>query len=333
MKLEVVKENTTLEMNLTQITQLCGKDIVKKAYILESLSKHFSGARYAEYEENMKDNIMLDGKKVGRKYFAIQRIQGREDLLGMIKLGKSSLMMKYLSGRFTDFACQKELDVIAEHLEKLYLEINAQLAEAFRNIEISYERKNLLDMIQSSMILGKEEKCLEQLTNGELLDTYIDLLGEIQEKTPEKCMVIIEDIDHLMSYSEYCAFYQKLKVLCRKYDMWFVLSSSMEGFVVLEREFLTGVHIVNDVIYNLPQEEQILGFMEEQYPYHRKWEAKEALESLRCIIQEIGQEEYTIDLQSMVMLRMINNSLCIKCKHTKGINSLEKSFLASKDMV
>lgn len=333
MKLEVSKGSTVYELNLLQITQLCGKNIMQKSYIIESLCKHFSGAKYAEYELEMQDNIFIDGKKAGRKYFSSNLIKSRADLIGMIKLTKNSLMMKYLAGRLTEFECQKELDAITEHLEKIYIEINKELETSLHNIEISYEQKNFLEMLQSSMILGKEERELEQLSNYELIETYIDLLWKMQEKKSEKYLVVFENIDHFLTYQEYLVFYEKIRQFCYQFDVWFVLSSSIGEFAVLEREYLQGVHIINDIIYILPEEEKLYSFVVDRYPYLKKLDIFEILEGVRRIVHNIGQENYCLDLQSQIFLKLVNDSLCVRCAKSIGINAIENGFILDRNTV
>ena len=124
MRIEIKDKNESYVINLQQITQLLGTNIKKKTFILNSLDKFFSNTKYGSYEADMQDNIKVEGQKVGRKYFSSHRVRTRQELIKEIKISKTSMMMQYLLSRYTEFDCQSEQDVIAEHLEKLYLHIN-----------------------------------------------------------------------------------------------------------------------------------------------------------------------------------------------------------------
>lgn len=325
--------NIYYEISLLQITQLCGTDFTKKNFILTSINKYFSSAKYAQYEENYQDNIRIDGEKVGRKYFLSQRISSREDLINMMKITKSSVMMKYLTSCMTEFTCQKELDCIAQHLDKLYLEINDILRKHVDTVEISYEQRNLMDIIQSSKVFGKENVAIEQLSNYELLETYFDLLKQVQMRSPEKIMIIIENIDHLVGYDEYLLLFDKMHALVNEFTIWFVITTSIEGFVVMKREFMSGINIINDIIFVLPEIEKLYYFMKERYPCEKEIDFQIIEECIKIVIQKIGQSGYVVNMESAVMLKLINDSLCINGISDITLNQLESCFLNGKNML
>ncbi len=335
MKVKITEGKTgeKYEIQLLQITQLCGTDFRKKNFILTSLQKYFSNTRYAEYELSDQENIEIEGEKVGRKYFSLYSVRERNDLIRMIRLGRSTLMMDYLSDLLQEFEYQRELDGIGEHLERIYLDLNKELGESIANIEIGYEQKKLWEIIQASQITGRQEEALECLSNQQLLETYFDLLFQRQKRKPEKSLIIVENIDHMLTYPEYLSLIAKADLLCKEYDLWFVFSTSIEGFAALEREWISGVNIVNDIIYLLPDQEEIVAFVKNHYPCEKELKTEAVMEGLRSNIQNIGKEGYDLNLTGLVVLRLINGTLCINNYAKEGINRIENSFLISKNMV
>lgn len=333
MNMKIYKGTACYELEFLQITQLCGTDFSKKDFILDSIQKYFSNARYTEYEKKLWGNVLIGGEQVGRKYFTCHSIENRTDLIKKIGMGKTGLVMEYLFEAVREFACQKELDSIVEHLEKLYLQLNQEMSICVNNIELSYEPKNLLEIIQTSQIKTKAGGNLEELSNYELLITYMELLAEREKKQSEKMLIIIKDIDHLLEYQEYCMFFEKIRNMFKNLNVWLIFSTSIDGFVMLEKEFIKAVNVINDVIYSMPEEEKIMEFVRENYPCEKNLELYAVMEGIRCIIQKIGKGKCKFNIMSAVFLKLINASLCIDSVMQEGINQLENAFLMSKNMV
>lgn len=333
MRIEIKDKNESYVINLQQITQLLGMNIKKKSYILNSLEKFFSNAKYSSYEADMQDNIKVEGQKVGRKYFSSHRVRTREELIKEIKISKTSMMMQYLLSRYTEFECQSEQDAIVEHLEKLYLHINEELRKTIGNIEIGYDTKNLLEIITESMVYGGEGKEIEQLSNYELLETYLDLICQLQKREPKKMLIILENIDHLLDYAEYEKIYLKIKQIAEQYDSWFLCSTSIQGFAILSAENLEEIQVVNDIVFEFPAYEHVLMFIKEEYPVERDWEEKEILTGFQEVIQRVGKEDNMIDMKENVFLKMINKTLAMQTGIRNTISTLEIAFLMDENVV
>lgn len=326
MNLQISDDEKIYEINMLGLTQLCGENILKKDFIIKSLCKHFSSEKYADYEERYQDNIIIDGEKIGRKYFATYRIRERNDILNCLKLIKNGLLTKYISGVLNEFECQKELEIIAEHLDKLYIKLNNSALRNIPNIELGYEINDIFDIIQSSSVNTYSEKSIMGLENYKLFDTFTGLISQLQEKNPEKVLIIIENIDHMLNYNEYMDFCEKIKELCSKYDIWCVVTMSISGFVYMDYEYITGINVVNDMIYIMPETELLVEFIKNNYPCRLK-DTEGIIASIKSIIHEIGKEGYVLDIKGKVILKMINSASCIACGGKKGINSIENSFL------
>lgn len=91
----------------------------------------------------------------------------------------------------------------------MYLELNRELQSNMKMLEIGYSTKSIMEIVQISEVFGVGERALESLSNVELLDTYLELLWEMQRRKPEKCLVIFENVDHLLDYSAYSRFLKR----------------------------------------------------------------------------------------------------------------------------
>ena len=118
MKIGITDKNKEYIINLEPVTQLCGICFEKKNFIIKSLCKYFSSGKYEQYEDNMHENIKINGEKTGRKYFSAFHISSREQLIQSIKISKSSLMMQYLSGIYSEIPYQWIIDQIQDDLDK-----------------------------------------------------------------------------------------------------------------------------------------------------------------------------------------------------------------------
>lgn len=333
MKIEITDKNKEYTINIEPVTQLCGVCFEKKNFIIKSIYKYFSLSKYEQYEENMHENVKINGEKTGRKYFSAFHISSREQLIQSIKISKSSLMMQYLSGIYSEIPYQWIIDQIQENLDKLYLEINREIQNKIDYIEIGHYTKNILEIIQSSDVSGTDETALESLPNKELIMAYIGILQEIQKKSPCKTLIIIENIDHFISYKDYKEILNKMLQFSNDFDVWFIVTTSIEGYVVLNQSLIEGINVINDCIFSFPDMEHMVSFIRKKYPTETIFEEKEICENIIPVIQNIGCENYKYDMRKSVMLKLLQNSLGIPLILKNIINSIEKAFLTDKSML
>lgn len=326
MKIQVREGERKHEIELLPLTQLCGMDTVKKQYIVNSLRKHFSAERYMEHEKKMIQNVSLEGEDtIGRKYFKVVYLKEREDYIGGIKLGKNSLMMQYLSDRIEDFQYQKYIEEIGGQLQKIFLSLNHDLLNKIGDLAFSYEEKDIFSMVQSANIGTFEEEPLEWTDNWKLVKMYLNILLEIHKKKPEKILIIMENIDHLLHTEEYVQLCAWIEENGKKYDIWFLLSTSISGYVYFSQESIQGINIINDVIFYMPDYDKMYEFLYNNYPC--TFSAENWREELKAIVHFIGKENLHLFPKGMVMLKMINKSMCVETIGRTGLNQMENSFL------
>lgn len=325
MKVQIYNREKEYIINLAQITQLCGVNFYIKDFIINSIYKYFSNGKYMEYEKNMEENIKIEDEKLGRNYFDIIRIKGKEDLINILKITKTGLINKYINDKMQNINFQRQLNIIDNALEEIYIKLNQN---EFKNINFTYKREDLFNLIQHSTIKDIHERDLERLKNIDLLKDFLILIKEIQQISPSKQMIIIENIEHMILKDEYEDFYKQIKELTYNFDLWFIIPICIENYVCLDKEYINGINIINDIIYSLSNMETIKSFIESNYPYFKKWEDKELITILKLIINKIGKEEI-YNIKSDVILKIFNDNLFIHSKHLETLNTLENNFLLS----
>lgn len=333
MKIKIIDKNTEYMINLEPVTQLCGISFEKKHFIIKSLCKYFSSSKYEQYENNMFENIRINGEKTGRKYFSVLHISSREQLIQALNISKSSMAAQYLSCIYTKFSCQNIIEQIRENLDKLYLEINEEIQNKIGCIEIGHDTKNILEIIQSSNIFGINGNTLESLSNMELLLVYINLLKEIQKKSPYKTLIIIENIDHLINYTDYQQIIKIMGKFSNSFDVWFIVSTSTEGYAILDNNLIEGINIINDYIFSFPDIEHTISFIKKRYPIETTLNETDIYENILPIIQNIGRENYKYHMRGNVLLKLFQNSIGIPVLFENLIGSIEKAFLLDKTVV
>jgi len=324
LKLQVSQGTYQYDIELQQVTQLVGLNIKKKNYIIKSIVKYFSSSKYADYEVDLIDNIKLDMQEVGRKYFDVIYIKSREDILSFLKITKTSLLMKYINLAISEYDIQLEMQNIDEALEKIFIQINDSIDS---NIMIQYDMDDIFNMVQQSKVKNKYDGELEELESIELLKSLFELIEKLQFINPKKQFIIIEDIDHLLDYSEYLILYKMVKSLVEKRDVWVMFTSSTDKFAVIDPEYISGINVINDIIYNFPEIDRLKEFIEEEYPCYIKMSDDEIQEMILPIIHKIGETDDKNNPRSRVVLKLINSSNCIKYKENIALNSMENSFL------
>ena len=325
MKVQIYNREKEYIINLAQITQLCGVNFYIKDFIINSIYKYFSNGKYMEYEKNMEENIKIEDEKLGRNYFDVIIIKGKEDIINILKITKTGLINKYMNDKMQNINFQRQLNIIDNALEEIYIKLNQN---EFKNINFTYKREDLFNLIQHSTIKDIHERDLEGIKNIDLLKDFLILIKEIQQISPSKQMIIIENIEHMILKDEYEDFYKQIKELTYNFDLWFIIPICIENYVCLDKEYIDGINIINDIIYSLSNMETIKSFIESNYPYFKKWEDKELITILKLIINKIGKEEI-YNIKSDVILKIFNDNLFIHSKHLETLNTLENNFLLS----
>lgn len=329
MKLQVIDKIKLYEINFLSITQLLGTRIDKKDFIIKSLEKYFSSSKYNEYEKHYRNNIRIDDNVIGRHYFKLYKISKREDLLNEIKLSKASILYKYINDKLTKYSYQVQLDKLETKLDEIFQDINTDIFNDLNSIQLTFEQKTLFDMIPKSSIQCHDGRYLEELSNYELLTLYIDLIERMNHITPSKTLVVIENIDHMIDNKEYNQFLDRNKEICHQYDYYIIVTTSINSFVKVDDELIEGINIINDEIVALPEVERLEQFIKENYPITIQMKKEEIKHLITLIAQDIGKNNIEFSAKGNILLKLINQSMCLNTKTSSIANNIENNFIKS----
>lgn len=313
MNVEITEFEKMYEFELIPVTQLCGQNIQKKSYIFESIRRYFGTYKYSEEKNKWRDNILIDGKSVGRKYFSVISIKQISDVLQMIKWSKQSLMMEYVKNLMQKFDWQLHLRAVSEEVEEMFQLINDDIGH-LGDIELSYSLADVWDMVQKSEISGRNETDLNDKSNNDLIVILLNLVDEVMAVCPKRMMIIFENIDHMIDKREYVALLEMAQNIARKYGIYFLFSTSLEGYVCCDDELCPGIAVFGDIDFQMPAFPNVCEFVRDNYPCVKDISDLRIQTIVSRIIQKIGQQEYLYSIEESVVCKLINESLLIQDK-------------------
>jgi Zn-dependent M32 family carboxypeptidase len=158
---------------------LCGQNIPRKTYILESIRRYFSTYKYSEEQNKWRNNVKIDNELVGRKFFTVLSVNEAAELLTWIKWSKQSLMVEYVKGLMQKFDWQLHLRTIDEELEEMFQLINKDLSH-LGDVELTYAVSDVWDMVQKSNVVGNGQTSLEDKNNFELFAPWLSKIVSLK---------------------------------------------------------------------------------------------------------------------------------------------------------
>lgn len=300
-----------------------------KTFLLDSLTKHFYNSKYMDYEKKYVNNVYIHNEVAGKNLFKITRIKEKFDMISTIKLGKSTMMQNYIKNLFIQFDVQKEIELIDESLTHIFNMLNDKINKVIPEISLDYEYEDLFNIIQKSEVKTIDGKNIENISELELVETFINISYEIYDIDLQPRIIIFENIDHILEKSEYRMVYKKAKDIADKSEIKFIFTTSIEGYTVIEEDCIEQITIMNDEIFAMPELEIIKLYLENKYPNNNLFNQKEVLEKLKNIVNRIGEKNTELDLTSYVVLKEINESLGLSVKIKNVLSSPEWLYLSS----
>ena len=323
MIISVKNDNISLE----PITQVCGTNIKRKNTIINNIAKYFSGSKYAEYDEMQAYDIRVDDKVVGRKYFNVYRIKSKEDLIRGIEISKTSLMRKYIEYINTQYDNQIVYENIVNEYMKIFKCINDEMATSDINLHMGFQEEKINDICQIAVTKSCDYDYIENMSNIELYKAYLHILKAFYIDNPEKILLVLENIDHILDKNEYKELVQELDCLTNELDVNVILTMSLEGYVIINDYYSTGINIINDENYVLPELADMEKFFYNNYPCTYNLDRKNMILWLEKIVNYIGYESYTPIDREYVFLKLLNESMGMHLEKYTMKNNLENAFM------
>ena len=326
MKMEVRRGIEKYVLQIEPITQICGTNYVLKNYLSNSIYKHFSSSKYSSFEEEMIENVNINGECIGKEYFDVIQINTREELIDNITMSKNSLMQEYTCEILKEYDCQKDIELLKDDLDRILISLNKEFK--INGVEIDFEMNDIFKLVSKSTIVVSNGKCPEEMPNGDLVNIFLDIFTGLQRIKPTKKLVIFNNIDMLINLDEYMQIVSKAKCETQKSDTWFMFFVGKDNYLFLDEEFFEGINVINSEIFSMPEYDKILDFFISEYPRNiDKKHAEEIVQVLPQIVNKIGDANFNINLVAIVALKIINESLGIKIINEEKEHRLEKEYL------
>ena len=328
MSISIKTNKTTYQFEIGAVNQWCGENIILKNQIVDIISKYFSKSKYAEYEENMVCDVFIDNESVGRNYYNTFLISSREEMISNMKLSKNSLVMKYLMNRImTNFDVSREMFQIEDQLTNVFRIINEEIFDEFENLGIDFEQSELFEIIQESKIVDANGENINRLSNYEILSNYIKLVCKVGQESGNQILVIIRNVDHLLTSDEYRKIYDEMLEMTRSMDIKFIVTISLDGYCIINKSNIENVTIINDEEYTLPPFGKIKEYIENNYPIYREIDDDWLVYNLEKSVNIIGKSDGNAELSSEIVAGLINRTLHIIQKQKYPINNIELAFI------
>lgn len=328
MNLSICEYNKSYEFNISNITQVLGVNFRSKQFVCDSLIKHFSQYKYQVYDEYMENNIRINGEIPGRREYKIISIKNREELIEQIKMSKNTLIYEYVNNIIETLSCQKQLNIIDEILTKIYMIINEKIEHEIGAICLDYDMQNLLNIVSKSDVLAISGTEIELISNYELFCILFKLVKEINKANLEKIIILLPDIDHLLTSREY----EKTMSLLMDYDKMVYVCSfiSTNNYLYLSKDIMESVVVLNSTIFQVPCYDVLESFIIDHYPLNCEFTEIEIFNILKKTLNLIGIEDDKISYNELLVKKMINKALCVNDLYDFRMSECELACLNAK---
>jgi len=307
MRLTIKNFKKSYEVGLEKVNQWCGSNVIRKNEILKMLSKYFSKSKYVEWEEKIRCDVFCGKEKLGREYFEIYNVDSREQFISQLKIGKNTLLMKYILNKILmSFDIETDMEKINDLLMRIYENINNELFSSFENFSIDFESSNLFEIMQESVACNKNGENINYLSTYELIINYID---------------------HMINQQEYRKIFEYSKTISEKSDINFLFTISLDGYCVVDKEDFESITIINDEEFIMPEYNRVADYIEKNYPIYRESDYQWVEYNLENCINKIGVSNQSVDLGINIILCILNRSLNVDNKVKYKTNNIELNFL------
>lgn len=328
MRLTIKNFKKSYEVGLEKVNQWCGSNVIRKNEILKMLSKYFSKSKYVEWEEKIICDVFCGKEKLGREYFEIYNVDSREQFISQLKIGKNTLLMKYILNKILmSFDIETDMEKINDLLMRIYENINNELFSSFENFSIDFESSNLFEIMQESVACNKNGENINYLSTYELIINYIELIEKLNEESGKQKLLIINNIDHMINQQEYRKIFEYSKTISEKSDINFLFTISLDGYCVVDKEDFESITIINDEEFIMPEYNRVADYIEKNYPIYRESDYQWVEYNLENCINKIGVSNQSVDLGINIILCILNRSLNVDNKVKYKTNNIELNFL------
>ncbi|MBN2287213.1 MAG: hypothetical protein JXQ26_08655 [Tissierellales bacterium] len=301
----------SIELNFGSLTQMLGYDGEKKEYIIESLRKFFSKYKYDDSEDYYTNNVSIDDMEIGRNYFQTHYASNLSDIEDDLKNAKSTMLNEYLLKQINDFDLSNLVDQFNEYIDLIIEKINRGVSIESLDVVLSVKPYGIEDVIKNNLKISfedHEQKNLNYISNYKKILCFLELIEKLNQINPKKRLIILNNIDRYIKQNEFLRIMELMELKSKENDFFYVVSSSIEGYCYLNPFILQTINVINDTTYSFPPMEIFRKYVENHYPYYKKIDTNDLLDKLKPVIHKIGSKENYLNIESQVILKILNES-------------------------
>jgi hypothetical protein len=233
-----------------------------------------------------------------------------------------------------DFDLSRKVDQFNEYIESIVVAINDSIRTDILNININPTYYGIEELIKSNLDVSVTDNNLdefpEHIPNYKKIIFYIELIERLNQAVPKKRLIVLHNFDRYLTNIEFRQIFEKASKLCELNDFTFLITSSLEGYAYLDETFVNAINVVNEIIFNFPSIELLTKYIQSHYPYYKKIEHEELLQTLKPIIHKVGSSVDLLNIDSQVVLKLLNLSERIENSGIKIPNDIELDYIQKK---
>ncbi len=328
------KDNTLREIKLGDITNVVGQDFCSIDYFIEHFVDYFSKYKFSTTDENMYDfNIFfkVDNEEVSRNFFDVCYIDS-STINTHLLFNKDSLIYNYCESVLNDLKISHSMTKIYDEIENIAVEISKLLPETIKDyVEVSGKEVTESIVLKHfiEMTTTRENLSLKYISNAEKLELIMNLVIESSVRDNNTKVVVIKNIDSLLSKEEFIKFNNKIQQVTKNYNIKFLVSSKKSQYLVGGIDDVEFVTVMSDIILNIPDINFFTDFINRNYPTSEVFTEVQVYNVLKRISTILLSKnvalEYTKDF---VFVKLVNQCYGIEtCKMGVNISECELNFL------
>ncbi len=316
--LKIINDKEEIKLNFEKITYLYGQNGEEKQKIINNIKTYFS-------REKIKEDILVlqDDEEIGRTYFCVKIFNNIEDILAQLENKKDTNLNEALLNHANDLATSEKLNILNVQIEEIISSVNEKLIKDKLEYKITHEDINVAQLIKNNLKIEKEEL---KVTTFDNIKFMLQLVVSNYKYSPTQQIIIFNNIDVYLNKPEFFLLIKELEDITEQYDIKFVLVTSKNGFVNINKNNINSFNTVNKTVFNIKEVYEVQNFINMNYPMHKVFDENDIIHILNEIAQFIYSDE-VLSIQSQVALKIFNNSYGILQKEAKKCNKIEMNYL------
>ncbi len=322
MILKIIKKYKEYELNFEKITYLYGQNGEKKEEIINTISTYFS----AKGIDDVK--ILLNDEEISKTYLDVTVFNTIYDIKNEIEDKKGTILNDALVNYANYMNNVEQLDILNNNLETIIQKLNVSINSDTLLYNITYDDIEIKQLIKNNIKIEKNET-FKKASNLENIMIMLQLYMNNYITSPSGKIIILNNLDTYLNIKDFKQLIKKLEEISMNSDVKFIVSTSKNGFVNIEENKINNFNVINKGIFSLKNIDELQDFVNKNYPTNIFFEKLKIIETLSEIVQYIYCDLKMQNVNSSVVLKMINDSNGIVHKKIENGSEIERIYLQS----